>query len=350
MRRLLNALTEWLELRSRLREERRFHLDCSAAEFRSRGLTPRQARHAARLRFGRQSLRDAARELGSDLSGLMRLVRANRVVASAWLQPAVLLAVTLLILFLSSDPSAIVNGVLVRVHRVSNPGLIILTVNEPGSRLAGAITIPEFEALQSMTTLTQVERHHGFYVRGHAVAGATPPVIASEARNRTHNARLAAQFMEPRWELLANPAQSAWLIIAAYGAFLLFRYAVHWRWLCYGTATGILHAAASLAAWAVVMETRNQTDIAHFTLLFAAYLGVTAIQCRYWWSDLRRRCPICFERIVLPLTEGVPESMILRPAVTESLCVRGHGVLVESRWSLAFRPEASPLESLGSLK
>src|SRR5580692_2208478 len=38
MPRLLRALIEWLELRARMREERRFHLDRSAADLRALGL------------------------------------------------------------------------------------------------------------------------------------------------------------------------------------------------------------------------------------------------------------------------------------------------------------------------
>jgi hypothetical protein len=362
MGRLWSAFREWLGLRARLRDEYGFHLDRATADLCSLGLSRRAAQKAARVRFGRRSLKAAARELGSDLCGLAYLIRSHRVVASAWLQPAALLSVTVLILLFSPEPRQILNNILVRVHRLDMSGAILLTVDERSAWFPGAITAPEFEALQSMTTLTRVERYHGSYAWGQAVPRATLPAILSETRRKTGNAAVVAQFMKPRWEVLANPAQSAWLVIAGYGALLLFGYAFQfeasrrllWQWLLYGTAVGALHSAASLAVWAFTVQTWNQTLFTAApglvrALLFAAYLGVVAIQCRYWWIDLRARCPICFERMVLPLTEGAAESMIFKPAVTESVCAHGHGVLVESRWSRSFRPEESPLQSLANL-
>jgi hypothetical protein len=137
------------------------------------------------------------------------------------------------------------------------------------------------------------------------------------------------------------------------GVFLLSRYALAfgtsrrllWRWLLYGTAVGVLHATASLAVWAFLARFTAASGLA-FAALFAAYLGVAAIQCRYWWIDLRGRCPICFERMVLPLTQGAADSILFRPAITESVCIRGHGVLAEGRWARQFRREDSPLEGL----
>jgi hypothetical protein len=38
--------------------------------------------------------------------------------------------------------------------------------------------------------------------------------------------------------------------------------------------------------------------------------------------------------------------VLLSPLFTESVCIHGHGVLVENRWSRRFRPEESPLERL----
>jgi len=67
MRRLLNAIREWRQLRARLRDERRFHLDCAAAELRD-------------CRYGRQSLGAAAHELGCDFAGSW--IRSERIAYS----------------------------------------------------------------------------------------------------------------------------------------------------------------------------------------------------------------------------------------------------------------------------
>ena len=59
------------------------------------------------------------------------------------------------------------------------------------------------------------------------------------------------------------------------------------------------------------------------TLLFLA-----ACSFAFWWSfaDQRRRCPVCFERLALPVTLG-SWSSVLEPATTEFLCEFGHGSL-----------------------
>jgi hypothetical protein len=337
---------EWLQRRARLRDERRFHLDCAAAELRDRGFTAREARRAARRRYGRQSFRAAARELGCDFAGLVDLIRRHRMPASPWLQPVALASVIIFIFLVSPQPRELANSVFIRVQRAGMPGAI-LTVDIGSRWFGGDITGRDFEALQSMTALTRVERYHGSYAWGQAAPGATLQAIVSEARRQTGNAKLAAEFVLPHWKLRANPAQSIWLFMVGYCAFLLFgtlRWRL-WRWLLYAAGSIALHAAASLAIAACTVQIRNVMPWA-ITFLFIAWMGVAVMQVRYWWSDLRSRCPVCFERMVLPLTEGAEGSMILRPAVTESICTHGHGVLVESRWSRTFRPEESPIESL----
>ncbi len=59
------------------------------------------------------------------------------------------------------------------------------------------------------------------------------------------------------------------------------------------------------------------------TLLFLA-----ACSFALWWSfaDQRSRCPVCFERLALPVTLG-SWSSVLEPATTEFLCEFGHGSL-----------------------
>jgi hypothetical protein len=115
MPRLFAAVREWLQLRLRVREERRFHLDSAAADLRALGLSSRAARREARSRFGsRRNLKLALRELGADAPGFIFLLRAHRVTASLWLQPAILLAVIGLVFSVSPSPREIVKGVIGR--------------------------------------------------------------------------------------------------------------------------------------------------------------------------------------------------------------------------------------------
>ena len=37
------------------------------------------------------------------------------------------------------------------------------------------------------------------------------------------------------------------------------------------------------------------------------------MQCRWWWRDLFRRCPICLEGLRLPLAEGTADRVLLSP-------------------------------------
>ncbi|HVW09688.1 MAG TPA: hypothetical protein VHC90_13960 [Bryobacteraceae bacterium] len=347
MRNLGSAIIEWLQLRARLREERRFHLDCAAAELRDSGLTAREAKRAARLRYGHKTRKLAARELGCDLAGLAYLIRTGRVLASPWLAPAGLLCAIALLFLSAPRPRELAGNIVIRLHRVETRR-VILTPDVGSIWRAGNITGQEFDALQSLTTLTHVERYRGSYAWGQVAPGVTLDAIVSEALRATGNPRLVAEFVPPHWELLANPAQSVWLVIACYGAFLLLCSAPPflWRWLLYGIGTAALHAAASLALAAFTPQIFVIACTPVLAILVIVWLGLAALQCRYWWIGLRSRCPLCLKPMVLPLTEGVEGSMILHPAVTESICAHGHGVLVESRWSRRFRREESPLESL----
>ncbi len=46
-----------------------------------------------------------------------------------------------------------------------------------------------------------------------------------------------------------------------------------------------------------------------------------------------QRCPECLDRLVLPLTAGDPNSIVLNPATTELICAHGHEVMLENRMS-----------------
>jgi len=60
-----------------------------------------------------------------------------------------------------------------------------------------------------------------------------------------------------------------------------------------------------------------------FTLIFMAAFG-----CALLWSfaDQRRRCPVCLQRLAMPVTIGSWAS-VFEPVTTELLCEEGHGSL-----------------------
>jgi hypothetical protein len=59
-----------------------------------------------------------------------------------------------------------------------------------------------------------------------------------------------------------------------------------------------------------------------------AALFLVACACSVWWSfyDQRRRCPVCLQRLTMPVHMG-SWSSVLDPATTEMLCDSGHGSL-----------------------
>ena len=53
------------------------------------------------------------------------------------------------------------------------------------------------------------------------------------------------------------------------------------------------------------------------------------MQCRRWWRELKRRCPICLEVLRLPMTEGAADRVLLSPLCIESVTVDQVNVAVE---------------------
>jgi hypothetical protein len=175
-------------------------------------------------------------------------------------------------------------------------------------------------------------------------------MIEADACARTGNRGLYAAWISDQTKIATGPAKAVWLFIGIYGLFFVHAYARqrdNWRWLLYGLGVACLHLLASLTAWAFVIQIWSVTaGLTYSTLLLAYCVVAMALQCRYWWLDLRQRCPVCLDRLVMPLTEGAPCRILLDAAVTESICVHGHGVLVESRWARQFRNEESALLGL----
>jgi hypothetical protein len=337
MFRAFSALREWLQLRARVRDECQFHLDRAAADFRGLGLSPCAAKKAARRRFGSgRHRRIALMEIGADLKGLVPMLRAHRVLASAWLQPVALLCAISLLFILSPAPREMLEGLLGQTLRSADRGVVSLAAM-PGS---GGITPSEFEDLRSMTTVTGVEWYRTRHVRARAVPGVTRVMIEAEAHARTGNRGIYAAWISGQTKIATGPAKAVWLFIAVYGLFFMHAYARqagNWRWLLYGLGVAGLHIFASLTAWAFAIEMCGVTaGITYPTLLLAYCVLAMALQCRYWWLDLRQRCPVCLDRLVMPLTEGTADRVLLDAAVTESICAHGHGALSESRWARQF--------------
>lgn len=349
MRRLRCAFREWLELRSRIREEHQFHLARATEEFRALGLSGRKAKRAARSRFGgRKNLWIARKELGGDFLGLVRILHGHRATSSAWLQPAIL-SLAVIVMFLVSPASKELAQAVAGIPASSDGTVMFLSAHGP---FPWGITASEFSALRSMTTVTGVERYR-LYARARILPGISMETVQSEARSKTGHRRLWTQTLPTKATGSTGPAKVIWTLILTFAAFALLSNASRIWWTLYGTALLFLHAFASIAAWALVNQVWNRMDWSSsgsaapaYALLVIAYIGSAAMQFVWFRSDLFERCPVCLDRLVLPITEGAAGNVLLNPAITESVCVHGHGVLVESRWSSRFRPQESPLQSL----
>ncbi len=357
MYRAIDALREWLQLRARLRDEYQFHLDRSEADFRALGLSARAASRAAQARFGpQQNLKLGLRELGGDWAGLLRLFLVHRVHASPSFQPIVLVVAMLPILVVSPAPKAILEGVMGQPLSAADRSAVFIS-DQARNLMYTGIANADFESIQSLEGMIKIERYLSIHARAQALEGVTLAAINSRVRAKTGNPRLRVVSLFERRAIVMGPAKAVWGFIGLCSLVLLRTSiaklkSVH-RWLGYGLAVACLHSLASLMAWAVANQLWSRvtwaTDgraLIGFLVLSAIYLGVVALQCRYWWQDLRRRCPFCLDRLLLPLTEGTPDCILLNSATTESVCAHGHGVLVETRWSSRFRPQRSPLQGL----
>lgn len=345
--RVMNALREWIELRARVRDEREFHIERAAADLRALDVPAREARRRARARFGSPvHSRLALEVLGGDWSGLRWLLSAHRTLASAWVQPVVLMAVIAGVFLVSPARQEIVDGMLVRVRTLRLPGAVALSVEGRSPWSGGGTTSREFEELRSMATLADVGRYEGLYAQAKIVGSATLDEVQAEARARTSEPFVVRSIAD-RKDVAVGPAQIVWMVIGVCGFAMLMRYGrgpAMRRWVWYAVGVMCLNAAASMAACALAIQVRPRG--AGGAVVFTALLIGAATQCRWFWKDLLLRCPACLERMVLPLTSGEPGCVLINPVVTESVCVHGHGVLAENRWRRCFRAEVSPMEQL----
>jgi hypothetical protein len=215
------------------------------------------------------------------------------------------------------------------------------------------ITRADFESLQSLDSVTNVERYLSIHARARVAKGVTFTAIASQVRARTSNPRLRVVPMFERQAIVMGPAKAVWGFISFCSLFFVATFKSSRRWLSYGLAVACVHSLVSLILWALPNQlwsrigwSTDGTALLGFLALSMVYLGFVALQCHLWWQDLRRRCPVCLHGLLLTVTEGTADCYLLNSVTTESVCARGHGVLVETRWSCGFRPERSSLQRL----
>jgi hypothetical protein len=105
-----------------------------------------------------------------------------------------------------------------------------------------------------------------------------------------------------------------------------------WRYRSFLALKSVLAVVIPALLWMEAAAALRQRMEGGVGLLLAGVLPalafLVACACAIWWSfaDQRRRCPVCLQRLGMPVTMG-SWSSVLDPAVTELVCDFGHGSL-----------------------
>jgi hypothetical protein len=104
-----------------------------------------------------------------------------------------------------------------------------------------------------------------------------------------------------------------------------------WRYRSFLALKSILAVAIPALLWveaAAVLGARTEGSVRLLTGAVPALAFLPVCACAIWWSfaDQRRRCPVCLQRLGMPVRMGSWAS-VLDPATTELVCDSGHGSL-----------------------
>lgn len=279
-----SALLTWRNRRRRFAEEWAFHRDAAMAEFEALGYSRRRARRAAKQRMGarRQHRRSALAAIGGDLPGLWRMLPIRSVARSALLIPATLtLGMSLAVLL---NPA---RGIAVRCVRA-----MLLGQGLPAAKRiipltpAGVVPVGLAGGLLRIVLLTGVVL---------AVAN-----------------------------LLPRKLFRAFLYFIVVLCQIVLGEAVSW-------VTGIQILAGR--RW-------GHDGLQGFTLLgfLFAFVALLCASLWGWRADMQNRCPYCLRLPGMPETRGNALDILVNPLEIESICFRGHGVALRSRWRRLFEP------------
>jgi hypothetical protein len=99
-----------------------------------------------------------------------------------------------------------------------------------------------------------------------------------------------------------------------------------WRYWLFLAGKAGASLAIVLALW---IELADAIPLEFVPGLAFNWMFLILCACAVYWAfyDQRRRCPVCLERLALPVTIGSWSSSLFEPVSTELLCERGHGAL-----------------------
>jgi hypothetical protein len=280
-------LAAWWKRRRRFAEEWAFHRDMAISEFESLGMSRREARQLARRRLGGyfHYRRAALAELRSDYRALLHLLPRSRVKKSPFLVPAVI-AVT--------------------------AGLML------------AFNPQRLQVIESLSGLLPF----------------APPTDVARLVPLTPRGVVPTGF--------AAVTLWAFALIAIARMAAAPRLRAHWRTWMFGGATLLLLIAFSGIFWATALQillgsqwTLDRTQGAAMVAFLFAYVGWAFAALRFWYRDLESRCPFCLRRLGMPEVRGNAHDVLISPLETETVCLHGHGLNLESHWGPVFAPDHS---------
>jgi hypothetical protein len=273
----------WWNRRRRFIEEWAFHRDAAISELEGIGYTRRRARKAAKRKMGGRlrHRRQALAAIGGDLNGLWRLLPIQSITRSPVFVPVALIFVAALELIVSPARSMAVQCV---------------------------------KALLFCGDLPAVER-----VIPLTPGGAVPVELAGALLR----ALAAAGIVRVATNLLPRRSLRSCLYAATVLCGIVLAGAVSW-------VLGIQILASR--SWG--HDGLQGLSLLGFLFGFIAMLYVAMSR---WWIDAESRCPDCLRLPGMPESRGKPHDVLLEPREIESICFRGHGVLLQSRWSRRFQ-------------
>ena len=280
-----SAFVLWRKRRRRFTEEWNFHREALISEFESRGYGKREARIAAAQRMGARFRyrREALGAMGGNWQGLLSLLPIRSTARSPFLAPIVLILGPVLALVLNPQ----------RVMALRCIDAMLLFQDLPAMDRIIPLAPSGLAPVELPAVLLRIAAVIGLGM----VVAAPRPIYA----------RLYAGVV-----LLG----------------IMLTFAVAW-------VTGMQVLASR--SWGH----DGLQGLALLSFMFA-FTGILSIAMWRWRLDFQARCPCCMRLPGMPRSSGRVNDLIIDPLQTDSICFRGHGSVIQTRWSRRFRP-ATPL-------
>jgi hypothetical protein len=197
-----------------------------------------------------------------------------------------------------------------------------------------------------------------FFVPAMLVLGGALALLLNPARNMAFQCITAMLFREvlPKAERIIPSVPGGVVTVSLTGALLRTLAVAGLGWAIANLAPrrslrAFLYAVIVLCGivlgaavfWVTGMQILARRSWGHdgiqgFALLafLFGFVGMLYLAVWQWWIDVENRCPYCLRLPGMSETRGSPDHVLRDPLEIESICFRGHGVMLESRWRHRF--------------